>query len=190
MIVAPHVVGVSEGGKANYRADHGGATNRGISLRFLKSEGILDANHDGFADFDLDFDGDIDADDVNALTPDEALSLYYRCFWRRLDLGRLPEHIDAAVFDQAVNGGSVAAVKLLQKAVNRLVSGAVAVDGVLGRVTVAKVWTLIRTEQHDDLLSRYRQEAELRYNGIARADHSQVEFLAGWVSRARRLGDV
>ncbi len=135
LTVAKHVVGVSEGGKANHKADHGGATNMGISLRFLKTEGLIDANHDGFADFDLDFDHDIDVDDINALTADEALSLYYRCFWRRLDLGRLPVHIDAAVFDQAINGGSVASVKMLQRAINRLISGGVVEDGIMGRMT-------------------------------------------------------
>lgn len=189
LTVAAHVVGVNEGGKVNAKADHGGATNMGISLRFLVSEGAIDANHDGFKDYDLDMDGDIDVADINALTSEDALSLYYRCFWRRLDLGRLPVHIDAAVFDQAVNGGAVAAVKLLQKAVNRLTK-TVEVDGGLGKATLGAVWELTRMGHADDILERYRQEAVLRYNDIVRADHTQTPFLKGWVARAERLGDV
>ncbi len=50
-----------EGGYVDHKNDPGGATNYGISLRFVKqSTGI---------DLDVDGDGDIDADDIKAMTP-------------------------------------------------------------------------------------------------------------------------
>ena len=54
-----HLLG-EEGGYVNHPADRGGATNWGISLRFLKAEGKIDANRDGRHDLDLDMDGDMD----------------------------------------------------------------------------------------------------------------------------------
>jgi lysozyme family protein len=187
--VASHVLGL-EGGHADHPNDRGGETQFGISLRFLKAEGAIDLNHDRYADFDLDFDGDIDGADVRALTRQQALNLYYHCFWARLKLDRLPKYIDAAVFDQAVNGGAVAAVKLLQKTVNRLNIRPVAVDGVLGPQTINAVMALVDNACADDIIWRYRQEAENRYNDIVRADYSQVVFIRGWAARARQLGSV
>jgi lysozyme family protein len=90
-----------EGGFVDDRADRGGATKYGISLRFLKAEGAIDANHDGFADFDLDMDGDIDGADIRNLTMSEAVALYHRCFWEPLACESFPEPIGEMLFDQA-----------------------------------------------------------------------------------------
>src|SRR5690606_11980744 len=98
-------------------------------------------DRDGFADFDLDFDGDIDGADIRLLTPDQAIALYRRCFWDRFAYDQLLRPIDGAMFDQAVNGGAAAAGKILQRALNR-VTGEVrlngrplVVDGVIGDIT-------------------------------------------------------
>ena len=57
-----------EGGYVDHANDPGGATNYGISLRFVKqSTGI---------DLDVDGDGDIDADDIKAMTPEQAKEIY------------------------------------------------------------------------------------------------------------------
>jgi len=191
-VVAQHVLGI-EGGYVNHAADHGGATQFGISLRFLKVEGALDANRDGFKDFDLDFDGDIDGADVRLLTKGLALNLYYHCFWRRLVLDGLPVRVDAAAFDLAVNCGAKAATKMLQRALNRLVlmAGDLKVDGDMGNQTRARARA---AERHvggvDRLLTALRQEAVAHYNAIIRADHGQVVFQAGWLKRAEGLGRV
>jgi len=189
--VARGVLGI-EGGLAALGADHGGITNLGISLRFLITEGKIDANHDGFADYDLDMDGDIDGADIRLLTPSHALNLFWRCFWRRLDLDRLPVPIDGAVFDQAVNGGTFAAVKMLQLALNQFHLGMdLTVDGQLGRITAARVGQIARQQGGmAQLVKLYRDQAEARYRAIVRADPSQSVFLDGWISRARRLGNV
>ncbi len=190
--VAKHVLGI-EGGFSDNASDRGGTTNHGISLRFLRAEGKFDLDHNGHPDLDLDFDGDLDGHDIRLLTAQQSLNLFYLCFWHRFDLDRLPVPIDGAVFDQAVNGGAVAAVKMLQRALNRLAvaSGDLKVDGVLGNQTIGRVFTAGRVRQgYGSLVMAYRQEAEARYNAIVRADSSQVVNLAGWVARARRLGDV
>jgi lysozyme family protein len=188
--VASHVLGI-EGGHVNNPADRGGETKYGISLRFLVAEGRIDLDGDGRADFDLDRDGDIDGADIRLLSPQQALNLYYHCFWERLDLGSLPRPLDGAVFDQAVNGGGVSAGKILQRALNRMSTlPGLRVDGDLGPATRKAVSRVLAVNRIPDLILKYRQEAELRYQDIVRRDPSQVVFLKGWAARARRLGDV
>lgn len=186
-------VGMVEGGYSNRKNDNGGETNYGISLRFLKAEGkLIDLDHDGHSDLDLDFDGDLDGADIRALTPVAARNLFYLRFWELYGLDTLQQPIDGAVLDQAINGGAVAAVKLLQRACNRFaIAPDLKVDGDLGDKTRRRVWE-INALSHgmEKLVLNYRQEAEVRYNAIVRAAPKQVENLDGWVARARRLGDV
>ena len=107
-----------EGGFVDDPVDRGGATKYGISLRFLKAEGAIDEDLDGYADFDLDMDGDIDGADIRKLTVGDAKSLYKRSFWQVLECESFPRPIGEMLFDQGVNGGNHAAKKLLQQAIN------------------------------------------------------------------------
>ncbi len=182
-----HIVGI-EGGYNNIKEDNGGATKYGISLRFLIAEGKIDLDQNGFADFDLDMDGDIDGADIRALTPIQAKNLYYTCFWMRYRCYELPEKIDGAVFDQAINGGGVSAVKMLQNAINRTFPRYnLLVDGVLGNKTIAAINGI---NNRDNVLSMYRYLAAQRYRGIVAQDPKQVKFLRGWLNRAAGLGNV
>jgi len=193
--VVEHVLGI-EGGHSNDPVDRGGETKFGISLRFLKVEGLIDLDRNGFADFDLDFDGDIDGADIRALTPDQAISLYRRCFWERHAYGQLLRPIDGAMFDQAVNGGAAAAGKILQRALNR-VTGEVrlnarplVLDGVVGDITRQRLRDVARIGGMSPVIEALRDFAEARYRAIVAADPSQKKYLKGWVRRARSLGDV
>lgn len=187
-----------EGGHVNNPTDRGGETKYGISLRFLISEGQIDLDGDGAADFDLDIDGDIDGADIRALSIGDARFLYHRCFWQRGQMAMLPRPLGEAMFDQAVNGGLVSAGKLLQRAVNTCLLGVkhapapgqLKVDGKIGQVTrEALMWVL----RHPgigmlDLLDAFRGAAAQRYRSIAANNPTQKRFLKGWLARAERLG--
>lgn len=188
-----------EGGFVDDPADRGGATNHGISLRFLKAEGAFDEDGDGIAEFDLDMDGDIDGADIRRLTAADARVLYFRCFWQRIEADRLPRPLGEMVFDQAVNGGLVAACKLLQRAINQCLiraststtrPGLLASDGQLGGATFAAMnWVLRHPGLGMPALAKaYREAAEERYRSIVFRNPSQKRFINGWVSRARALG--
>lgn len=177
-----------EGGFVDHPHDRGGATNHGISLRFLKVEGKLDLDEDGIADFDLDMDGDIDGRDIRELTIGDAKYLYHRCFWRVLDCDILPMPIGEMVFDQAVNGGAVAAVKTLQRAINYPGMPAIAVDGVIGQQTYARIDALVKQVGMVWIVQSYRDAVKHRYRGIVKRSPSQAVFLDGWINRANRLG--
>ncbi len=180
-----------EGGFVDHKADKGGATNYGISLRFALAEGRVDRNRDGFADLDLDMDGDIDGADIRALAVGDAKALYRRCFWDRYGCAALTPPLDGMIFDQAVNGGGLAAIRMLQRVLNDLgASPPLLPDGQLGPRSHFAVQQLIRTPGIGlaRIVLRYREEVKRRYRAIAAADPSQKVFLAGWLNRADRLG--
>lgn len=187
-----------EGGYVNDPVDCGGETKFGISLRFLVSEGQIDLDGDGAADFDLDMDGDIDGADIRQLTLGDAKYLYWRCFWLRGNMAMLPRPLGEAVFDQAVNGGMVAAGKLLQRAVNTCLLMvkhspkplALKVDGRIGQSSREAVMWVLRYPGlgMPELLATYRAAAAQRYRSIVANNPSQKRFLKGWLARAEDLG--
>ena len=188
--IAKAVLGI-EGGHSNDPVDRGGETQFGVSLRFLKAVGIIDADRDGFADLDLNFDTVLDGHDVREITPAIAAELFKGHFYIAPGFWKLPPPFDGALFDQAVNGGTTAAIKILQRALNRVPLSTVklAVDGQFGRKTWAAVG-IAAARWRATLLSAIRVEAELRYLAIIRADPSQAKYRNGWLRRARSLGHV
>ena len=100
-----------EGGFVNDPDDPGGATNWGISLRFLKGQGLEVG--------DVDHDGDIDADDILKMSQSDAIAIYRQAFWVKNGYGSFPDHrVAAKTFDLCVNMGPRQAHKILQRAIN------------------------------------------------------------------------
>lgn len=187
-----------EGGHVNDRYDMGGETKFGISLRFLKSAGMIDLDGDGLADFDLDFDGDIDGADIRKLTVGDARFLFHHFFWKAERCDSFVAPIGEMLFDQAVNGGAVAAKKMLQRALNHLFvryarnAPQLAVDGdIAAKTREAIAWALqMPGIGMPGLVAEYRDQVKARYRGLAAAIPSQQRFLKGWLARADRLGKV
>lgn len=173
----------AEGGFNDIAADRGGATNFGISLRFLRAEAAINP-----AIRALFPDGPIDATDIRSLTIDQAAKIYLWCFWLPLNCDALPAQVDHAVFDQAVNAGARTAVRLLQRAVNTATAryNTLLEDGAFGQKTLLAVKAL----PADQLAAAMRTVAAARYRALAKADPSQNVFLAGWLARAAKLGSV
>ncbi len=113
-----------EGGYVNDPADPGGATKFGITIHTMRRLGI-----------DLDADGDVDAKDVRRLTRDQAREIVVREYFERPGLGRLPDALQASVFDMHVNAGSHA-IRILQRLLVDM-GEPVRVDGLLGPQTLA-----------------------------------------------------
>ena len=119
--VAAEIV-AREGGFVSDPHDPGGATKHGVTIHTMRRLGL-----------DLDADGDVDVDDVRLMTRERAADIFVEHYFRRPGLGRLPEALQAAVFDMQVNAGS-AAVRILQELLNDM-GAQLEVDGVCGPMT-------------------------------------------------------
>ena len=161
-----------EGGFSDNPRDPGGATNWGISLRYLRSLGV-DCG-------DVDDDGDVDSDDVRRLTREQAAEIYRTQWWDPMRLGEFRHQAVATkTLDLAVNMGRVPAVKLLQRAL--CVAGhAVDVDGVIGPQTIGAV----NAANPDLLLELYRVQAARYYHDLVDRRPELAVFERGWLRRA------
>ena len=168
-----------EGGYVNHVSDPGGATNYGISLRYLASLDSTDS--DGYKYGDIDRDGDVDSDDIRRMTREIAISIYKRQWWDRYGYEKITEQsIATKVFSLAVNMGATQAHKLLQQAINDCFDHVITVDGILGRVSLAAANYL----DAKILLDKLKLSAVRFYTDLVLAKRTREAFLAGWNNRA------
>jgi len=169
---AVEVVLAHEGGLSEHPNDPGGVTHWGISLAWLRRLGL--------AEGDIDGDGDVDADDVRALSRERAIELYRKHWWDRLRLAEVQDlGVATKIFDLAVNTGSGTAVRLLQQAL-RVAGEDVAVDGILGSQTLGAV----NRVNPALLLELYRVQAARYYHQLVDRRPELVVFERGWLRRA------
>lgn len=169
-----------EGGWVNDPADPGGATNFGISLRYLQARGDLDG--DGLPDGDLDGDGDVDIDDIRAATLDDAIELYKTGFWKPNLLDQIKSELVAIkIFDMTVNMGSSQGWKIVQRSCNKLGSD-LTVDGKVGPNTIAAVNSYHKVDY--DLVNVIRERQANFYETLIERKPVLAKFRLGWRRRA------
>ena len=162
-----------EGGYSNHPSDPGGATNFGISLRFLRTQ------HPEIAD--IDRDGDIDADDVKHLPIDVAIELYRREFWVPYNYARLPDLVAIKLFDLAVNMGPKPAHRCLQRALRACGRQDIEEDGILGPRTIAEACS---APSQLAIQAALRSEAAGHYRALVLRNPTLRAFEGGWMRRA------
>ena len=168
--------GYLPGKQAKRIKDPGGATNFGISLRFLLSLGI---NRDDLnADGDINNDGVIDEKDIVCLTKAQAKILYFKYFFNpAYDLINSKE-IAHRIFNFGVNAGKPRAIRIIQATVNELMDAKIlVVDGIFGKKTVAAINGLDPGRLYD----RYIINIEYFYRGL-----KKEQFLQGWLNRLKK----
>jgi lysozyme family protein len=166
---------IHEGGYNEVKGDAGGATNFGISLRFLKG---LDDNLDLA---DINHDGKIDTLDIKNLTEEHAKKIYFEEFWKanKCDLIK-DDAVAAKFFDMSVNMGLKQATKLLQRACNHFKIFGLTVDGKIGNKTLQAV----NQTNPEQLLNVIRKECQSFYIYLVDEKPAYEKFLKGWLRRA------
>lgn len=178
-----------EGGEGDDPSDPGGKTHHGISLRFLRR-----------INMDIDGDGDVDEQDIDDITADNAKEIY-RHYWWETGGGneRAPSYqwlahrglIDAAMllFQFSVNMGYRRANRLLQRALRCQTGTVLEDDGILGPATKAVIQQVADTYSLGDktLELLIRSEAAAYYRLLG-AQPRFERYLNGWLNRAYNLG--
>lgn len=146
-----------EGGWSDHAADPGGATMKGVTLasfrKYVKPSGTKT--------------------DLRNITDDQLATVYRRHYWDAVSGAELPDGVDYAIFDFAVNSGPSRAAKYLQK-----VAGAPQ-DGRIGPATLKAV----RAKMHATVIHELCDD---RMAFLKRLD-TWPTFGKGW---SRRVTDV
>lgn len=169
-----------EGGYVDDPDDPGGATNFGVTIHTMRRLGM-----------DLTRDGVVDALDVRALTRDQAVALFISHYYQRPGIARLPQSLQASVFDMYVNAGANA-VKILQRLLREM-GQEVEVDGLIGPQTVAAAEAAARAapEHIGDAYGIARRNYYLRLADARPASRkfarSRAGGKGGWIRRAEEF---
>ena len=163
-----------EGGYNDVQGDAGGATNWGISLRFLKDL------HKSASWVDVDGDGDVDKNDIKSLTKENASKIYYTEFWLKNKCDKIIDvNIAAKLFDMSVNMGNKQAAKLLQLAL-KLAGHELIADGILG----AKSLEAINKTNPIELMVFLKYQCINFYLKLVETNPAYQKFIRGWLRRA------
>lgn len=165
-----------EGGYVDNPNDPGGATNFGISLRFI-------ADYPDYGD--VNHDGKVDAKDIRQMTVENAKDIYRHFWWDKYGYGRIVDQtIATKVFDFSVNMGASRAHKLLQQAMNKAFGLRLVVDGILGNASYGTLNAITDGKEEQQLLNAYSDQAWEFYQGLIKNNPKLAVFQKGWKNRA------
>ena len=169
-----------EGGFVNDPDDPGGATNYGVTIHTMRRLGL-----------DLDRNGKVDARDVKRLSRTQAVEIFLKHYFEVPGIGRLPENLQASVFDMYVNAGGNA-VTILQRLLGEM-GYAVNVDGAIGPQT-AKAARSAAEDAPDHLPDAYGIARRNYYFRLADQRPASRKYArtkaggkGGWIKRAEEF---
>lgn len=160
-----------EGGFVNHPRDPGGATNRGVTQRV----------YDAFRRRQ-----DLPTRSVRHITDAEHDAIYRKQYWNPVRGDDLPSGLDATVFDFAVNSGVSRSAKTLQRALRAKGQRQIAVDGIVGEMTLEAVEAVKRRNALPELIVDINNR---RFAFVRRLSTFDV-FGKGWTRRimGERMG--
>jgi len=164
-----------EGGFVNHPADPGGATMRGISMRFLRSINYMKNEKP------------ISLKQLQSMPIEETIEIYKTHLWDKSKCQIIQDkELASKLFDMFVNIGPSQAYKLLQISLNRLLNTSLAVDGKLGPKTFACIDEVVAKKKSNELIEEIKDNLTHFYINLA-ADKPQLKvFLQGWLSRCQK----
>jgi len=142
-----------EGGYVNDPVDPGGETNMGISKKAYPYLNIKE------------------------LTKKDAEDIYFKDYWLKAKVKKIPEELRMIYFDMVVNMGKSRAVKILQTAISAK-GVKTTVDGGIGPQTISNA---LKSGLEPDRLRSYRVKY---YADLINRKSSLEKYWFGWYRRA------
>lgn len=155
--------------------DSGGATNFGISLRFLKNLSVELRKKYSI------FDPEITVETIKNLKIDQAKTIYKGEYWDNAPFEKIMrQNHGNYIFDMAVNMGISPAIKCVQRACWAVMSRweLLVDDGILGDNTLSMI-----NQSGLFLLPPIRAERGNYYLKLVEKEPQNREFLNGWYNR-------
>lgn len=169
-----------EGGFVNDPDDPGGATKYGVTIHTMRRLGI-----------DLDGDGDVDVADVRLLSRAQAKDIFLGHYFRKPGIDKLPDALQASVFDMQVNAGT-AAVRILQTLLNQM-GQRLTEDGAIGPKTLEAAAAAMAVAP-DHLVDAYGIARRNFYYRLADRRPASRKYArrrdggkGGWIARAEEF---
>lgn len=164
----------TEGGYVNDKLDSGGETYCGIARN-------SNPNWQGWKIVDkykpLKWNQKIQDSTLEQLLIDIYDFKYYQPIKAdKIDSDMIRTHL----YDMGVNAGTGAAVKLLQKSINKVYGVTIAVDGGIGNITLT--YTNNKAKMNE-LVNEFINQRRIYYQELADRKPTNKKFLQGWLNR-------
>lgn len=160
-----------EGGYVNHNADHGRATNFGITLATAMAHGYVG--------------------DMKEFPVTKAYEIYSRSYWdvnNLDDVVEISEIIAEELFDTSVNMGVTTDGAFLQRTLNVFNRREkdyedLVVDGAIGLKTLSALKDYLKTNDYGEanVLKALNGLQTARYIELAELDETQEDFTNGWI---------
>lgn len=185
-----------EGGWSNHKFDPGKETKYGITLATWRAFG-----------HDKDNDGDIDAEDLEIITRDDAKAIYKPKYWDKVKGDSIQSQpVANIIFDHAVNAGVSRSAKMAQAVLKvEFEKSNLAVDGMIGPKTLAELNSVNAAQFHDEFKKLRKDYYNYLANRLDRVRSFVIPFLKtlgirpnsdfrafinGWLNRVNSFLDL
>lgn len=155
-----------EGGFVNDPLDHGGATNKGVTIATWKAQG-----------YDKDGDGDIDTNDLRLITDQDAICIMRTNYWSRWHGDDIADQSIANTLVDWLWGSGRPAITIVQGMLG------VTVDGIVGPKTIKKLNEI----SSKDFFEKLQKRRLLYIDRIIANNPSQMRFKKGWCRRVNAI---
>ena len=125
-------------------------------------------------------------EEMENLTEDVAFEIYKHNYYFRPKIDRLPEEIQANVFDAGVMSGQKRAILILQKALNDVGCDPNGIDGGVGQGTVGACEQYM--QNHNYPINEMYCDARIAfYERLCEKKPKLNKFIKGWTNRVNRF---
>lgn len=163
----PHIIKSEGAVYTNDPVDTAGATKFGIIIADLK-------------EYNLDKNGDkkYTAEDVKALTIEDAKIIYKKMYWDFFKADSIKnQSLAEYIVDGAINQGRGTIAKYVQQIVG------VTADGLVGNKTLEA----INAHNPKELFEKLKAKREDKYHRIVANNPTQKRFIKGWINRLNSI---